>query len=229
MVGPIEKADELVSKRPVDIVFVALPRQRHEDIESTLSRLAMTSVDVRMVPDLLFAHLLRHDVTQLDELAIVTLTHSPQHGWHSLMKRLVDLVVSIPAAAVFALPMAVIAAAIRLTGNGPVFYRQERTSLGGQLFKIIKFRTMRQNAEDKTGPVWTAPDDRRVTRVGRFLRRTSLDELPQLLNVLLGQMSLVGPRPERPELVEQFRRRIPGYMLRHQVKAGLTGWCRCTA
>jgi len=122
--------------------------------------------------------------------------------------------------------MLLIALAIKLTGHGGVFYRQERMGLGGERFKMIKFRTMVTNAEDGLGAVWATPDDPRVTRVGRILRRTSLDELPQLFNVLSGRMSLVGPRPERPELIEKFRQQVPHYMLRSQVKAGMTGWAQ---
>jgi len=226
VVGPLDVIDELVLQRPVDIVFVALPGSRHEKIEQVLSRLARTNADVRMVPDLLSVHLLRYDVTQLDELPIVSMTHSPQHGWNSIMKRALDLVLSFTAIFVLAPLLAIIALAVRFTSKGPVFYLQKRTSLGGRRFQIIKFRTMIENAEADTGPVWALPDDKRVTRVGRLLRRTSLDELPQLFNVLLGHMSLVGPRPERPELVVGFRRLIPNYMLRSQVKAGLTGWAQ---
>ena len=226
VVGPLDAIDEIVLQRPVDIVFVALPGSRHEKIEQVLNRLSRTNADVRMVPDLLAVHLLRYDVTQLDELPIVSMTHSPQHGWNSVMKRALDLVLSFVAIVLLALPLALISLAVKFTSKGSVFYLQERTSLGGRRFQIIKFRTMIQNAEAHTGPVWALPDDQRITRVGRLLRRTSLDELPQLFNVLLGQMSLVGPRPERPELIEGFRRLIPNYMLRSQVKAGLTGWAQ---
>jgi len=226
VVGPLDAVDEIVLQRPVDIVFVALPGGRHEKIEQVLNRLARTNTDVRMVPDLLSVHLLRYDVTQLDELPIVSMTHSPQHGWNSVMKRAFDLTMALVAIFLLALPLAAIALAVKLTSKGSVFYLQERTSLGGRRFQIIKFRTMIENAETDTGPVWALPDDQRITRVGRLLRRTSLDELPQLFNVLLGHMSLVGPRPERPELVEGFRRLIPNYMLRSQVKAGLTGWAQ---
>ena len=115
---------------------------------------------------------------------------------------------------------------VRLSSPGPVFYGQERMGLDGQLFTMLKFRTMTANAEDDTGPVWATNDDPRRTRLGRFLRRFSLDELPQLWHVLVGEMSLVGPRPERPEFIHEFRKKFPGYMLRHKMKGGMTGWAQ---
>ena len=224
--GPVEDIDDILSGNPVDIVFVALSRKDQDKAESILSKLATTNVDVRMVPDLLSFHFLGHDVTRLDNMTIITLTHSPQHGWNSLVKRMFDIILSSFLILLFAIPMLIIALAIKLTSKGPIFYRQERSSLVGRPFNILKFRTMNTDAEDETGPTWTTPDDPRVTKFGKTLRRLSLDELPQLFNVLAGYMSMVGPRPERPELIERFRKQIPGYMLRHQVKAGLTGWAQ---
>ena len=137
-----------------------------------------------------------------------------------------DLGLSAAALVALALPFAAIAAAIRLTSPGPVFYRQERMGLDGRPFMVLKFRSMLDDAERDTGPVWTRENDPRRTPVGRFLRRFSLDELPQLWNVLKGEMSLVGPRPERPFFVQRFKASVPQYMLRHKVKAGLTGWAQ---
>jgi len=127
---------------------------------------------------------------------------------------------------VLAIPLALIAALVKLTSKGRVFYRQERMGLDGKSFAIVKFRSMFDDAERHTGPVWAVAGDPRVTPLGRFMRRSNIDELPQLWNVLMGEMSIVGPRPERPHFVEQFRHKIPQYMLRHKVKAGLTGWAQ---
>lgn len=222
--GPLDSVDEILGKDPVDIAFIAMPAGSKEDIETVLNNLARTNVDVRVVPDLLSFHFLKHSVAELDNLPIIYLTHTPQLGWNSLLKRLFDVVVAVTGLIVLAIPMLIIAIAIKLGDSGPVFYRQERTGLACEPFRIIKFRTMRTDAPKERNPTWTIPDDPRVTRVGRVLRKTSLDELPQLFNVLLGQMSIVGPRPERPELVEEFRKGVPRYMLRHQVKGGITGW-----
>lgn len=226
MAGPIDALDDIVSRRPTDIVFVALSGRQHDLIARALNRLTSVDTDVQVVPDLLSFHFLKYDVAQLDDIPIITMTHSPQHGWNSLLKRGSDIVTSVSAIAVMALPMLVIALAIKLASKGPVLYRQVRAGLGGQTFTIIKFRTMAQGAEDRTGPVWASPNDPRVTAIGKILRRISLDELPQLFNVFVGHMSLVGPRPERPEMIERLRHQIPRYMLRHRVKAGLTGWAQ---
>jgi len=122
--------------------------------------------------------------------------------------------------------MAAIALLIKVTSPGPVFFRQERMGFDGEIFGMLKFRSMIANAEQETGSVWARPDDPRRTSIGVLLRKTSLDELPQLFNVLKGEMSLVGPRPERPELIEKFKYNIPHYMLRHKIKAGMTGWAQ---
>ena len=224
--SPLDDIDEILSQKPVDIVFVALARDDQNKTEAILSKLTAANVDVCIVPDLLSFHFLGHDVTRLENMTIITLTHSPQHGWNSFVKRIFDIILATFLILLFALPMLIVALLIKLTSKGPVFYRQERSSLVGRPFNILKFRTMTIGAEDKTGPTWTTPDDPRVTRIGKHLRKLSLDELPQLFNVLIGSMSMVGPRPERPELIERFRKQIPGYMLRHQVKAGLTGWAQ---
>jgi exopolysaccharide biosynthesis polyprenyl glycosylphosphotransferase len=141
-------------------------------------------------------------------------------------KRLFDLAVAAPALVIAAPVMAMIALAIKLSSNGPVFYVQERMGLDGRTFRLAKFRTMVVDAERETGPVWARSDDPRRTSLGTFLRRLSLDELPQLWHVLTGEMSLVGPRPERPVFIEGFRKNVPKYMLRHRVKTGLTGWAQ---
>jgi exopolysaccharide biosynthesis polyprenyl glycosylphosphotransferase len=122
--------------------------------------------------------------------------------------------------------MLIIAALIKMTSKGPIFYGQKRMGLDGEIFEMLKFRSMVVDAEKDTGSMWAKPDDPRRTPIGRILRKTSLDEFPQLFNVLKGEMSLVGPRPERPELIEQFKHKVPKYMLRHKIKAGMTGWAQ---
>jgi exopolysaccharide biosynthesis polyprenyl glycosylphosphotransferase len=145
---------------------------------------------------------------------------------HAWVKRGLDVTLSAAALTVLALPLALVAAIVRWSSPGPVLFRQERMGLDGKAFTVYKFRSMRADAEAVTGPIWADDDDPRATPVGRWLRRFDIDELPQLWNVLRGDMSLVGPRPERPFFVEQFKPRLPQYMLRHKVKAGITGWAQ---
>ncbi len=147
-------------------------------------------------------------------------------GWGSLLKRILDVFTSAIALVALLPLLLAVSVGIKLSSPGPILYRQERMGLDGRTFWILKFRSMRIDAETKSGAVWAKANDDRRTAFGTFLRRTSLDELPQLWNVLAGEMSLVGPRPERPIFVNQFRHEIPHYMLRHKVKAGLTGWAQ---
>jgi exopolysaccharide biosynthesis polyprenyl glycosylphosphotransferase len=169
---------------------------------------------------------MRVRTVELDGVPIVSLRENPHFAWHSLAKRAVDL--GVAAAALMALlpVMLLIGLLVKCTSRGPVFYRQPRMGLNGRTFEMLKFRSMRTDAEQHTGPVWAVRGDDRCTPLGRLLRRWSLDELPQLFNVLKGEMSLVGPRPERGVFVERFRRQIPNYTQRHQVKAGITGWAQ---
>src|SRR5262249_19818862 len=159
-------------------------------------------------------------------LPVVHLTQVPLTGWMSLVKRTLDLLLSGVALVALSPVYAVIALAIRLSDGGPVLYPQRRMGLDGRPFDLLKFRSMVVGAERGSGPTWASPDDERRTPVGGFLRRWSLDELPQLWNVLRGEMSLVGPRPERPEFVREFKEKFPQYMLRHRVRAGITGWAQ---
>jgi len=178
------------------------------------------------VPDIYGFHLLNHSVTEVAGLPVISLTETPMSGVNRVVKAIEDYTLAAVLVTLFAVPMIVIAIGIKLSSKGPVMYRQPRVTWNGQVFDMWKFRTMPVATEDATGPVWARRGEQRATPLGRLLRRTSLDELPQLLNVLRGEMSLVGPRPERPEFVERFRSQIPGYMQKHLVKAGITGWAQ---
>lgn len=216
-------------------VVIALPGRMLAETAPLIARLERYSVDVRVVPDMNPKFMpINMAVSDLEGMPILSVRESPLAGWGRITKRSLDLCGALTALAIFAVPMLLIALIVRLSGPGPVIFRQERMSLNGQRFKIYKFRTMKHvDAElqalrdaNKGTDAWTQPDDDRITPFGRFLRRTSLDELPQLFNVILGEMSLVGPRPERPELIERFRDDWRGYMLRQNVKAGMTGWAQ---
>jgi len=226
VVGPYAAVKEVLRRRPVDEVLLALPREDASQLEKILADLDDELATVRLIPDLLHVMTLRSSVEELDGLPLINLRESPMVGWAAVQKRVFDVVVASAALLALAPVLALAALAVWASSGRPVLYGQERMGLDGRVFRMLKFRTMRADAERETGPVWTSRDDPRRTRVGAWLRRTSVDELPQLWNVLRGDMSLVGPRPERPVFIERFRREIPGYMLRHKVRAGLTGWAQ---
>jgi Undecaprenyl-phosphate glucose phosphotransferase len=224
--GPLSELRNIVEADPVDAVFIALPTEQANRANELLSALQTSMADVRLVPELNPSYAMRPNISSLDGVPILSLRQTPLVGWNAVFKRTFDLGIGIICLLVSAVPMLLIAIAVRLTSRGPVFYRQRRMGLDGGEFRMFKFRTMKVDAEAETGAVWAKRDDSRRTAIGAFLRRTSLDELPNLFNVLAGQMSLVGPRPERPEFVEQFKNEIPRYMLRHKMKAGMTGYAQ---
>jgi exopolysaccharide biosynthesis polyprenyl glycosylphosphotransferase len=226
VLGPYAAVKEILRRRPLDEVVIALPREDGPQLEKILADLDDELVTIRLIPDLLHVMTLRSSVEELEGLPLINLRESPMVGWAAVQKRGFDMVVASLLLLGLAPLLALAALAVWATSGLPLFYRQERMGLDGGVFRMVKFRTMRPDAEKETGPVWTTEDDPRRTRIGAFLRSTSIDELPQLWNVLRGDMSLVGPRPERPVFIERFRREIPGYMLRHKVRAGLTGWAQ---
>ncbi len=224
--GRIEQIASVVAEHDVDHVFVALPLSRYGELPEVYQALSDVLVEVQLVPDLPDLAGMNPRLLEIDGVPFVGLRQNPHSGWARLAKRAVDLVLGTAALALLAPLMILLAAAVKLTNSGPVLFTQTRTGLEGRQFRMFKFRSMRCDAERETGPVWARPDDDRCTPLGRLMRRWSLDELPQLLNVLAGDMSLVGPRPERAVFVEKFRRQVPGYTQRHQVKAGMTGWAQ---
>lgn len=224
--GSIHDAEEIVLRNQVEHVFVAMPHASSEAMMALLDRLVRNCLSIHVVPDLLQFMVLRSRVEDLDGLPTINLSETPLEGWSRFVKRGFDLVVAAAAMLLLSPVMLIVALAIWIEDGGPVFYRQVRMGLDGKPFDIVKFRSMRVGAESATGAVWAAKEDPRRTRVGRFIRAWSLDELPQLWNVLVGDMSVIGPRPERPEFVEQFRAEFPHYMLRHKVRAGITGWAQ---
>ncbi|HEX6087375.1 MAG TPA: undecaprenyl-phosphate glucose phosphotransferase [Thermoanaerobaculia bacterium] len=224
--GTIADAEEVVKKHKVDHVFVALPHASSSAMMALLDRLTRNLTAIHVVPDLLQFMVLRSRVEDLDGLPTINLSETPLEGWSRFVKRGFDLVVAGTALLLLSPVMLLVALAIWIEDGLPVFYTQVRMGLDGKPFEMVKFRSMRVGAENETGAVWAAKDDPRRTKTGRFIRAWSLDELPQLWNVLVGDMSVIGPRPERPEFVEQFRAEFPHYMLRHKVRAGMTGWAQ---
>jgi len=209
----------------IDVVYVALPLRAEVRTAAMLAELADTTVTVYMVADFLYYNLLRAHWSQLGDIPVVSVHNSPFEGVVAWVKRLEDLVIGSMIVLLTLIPMACVAIAIKVSSPGPVFFRQWRYGLCGKKIRILKFRTMTV-CEDGPSIQQVSRDDARVTRIGRFLRRTSLDEFPQFLQVLTGELSLVGPRPHAVAHNEQYRSLIHGYMLRHMVKPGITGWAQ---
>lgn len=226
LLGTLDQVSEITTRESIDHLYVALPPEQHLKMIDLLEATSREMVDVKVVPDLLQVIALRARLEDLDGVPVINVNDVPLQGFNALVKRAIDVAISSLALTVLAVPLALVALIVKVSSRGPVFYRQERMGLDGKSFSIIKFRSMFDDAEKRTGPVWAVEDDPRVTPLGRFLRKSNIDELPQLWNVLRGDMSIVGPRPERPHFVAQFKHKIPQYMLRHKVKAGLTGWAQ---
>ncbi len=226
VLGTLKDLDRVIADQGIDQIYIALPLEAHKKMMRILQSVGQECVEVRLVPDILQYATLKATLEDLDGTPVINLSQVPLQGWSSLVKRCMDIGVAAVAMTIL-LPFFPFAAlAIWLEDKGPIFYRQERMGLDGRSFMMLKFRSMRVNAESSTGPVWAIRGDSRRTRFGTFLRHWSLDELPQLWNVLKGEMSIIGPRPERPAFVHEFKHRIPQYMLRHRVKAGITGWAQ---
>ncbi len=226
VIGVYEDLDRIVGENRVDIFFVALPIYEYHYFESLVKKVQGHLSEIKVVPGSYEFLGLRGGMDALGDLPIVSLRSSPLYGWDRVFKRAFDLLLGVLILVVLSPAMSVISLLVKLTSQGPIFYKQQRVGYDGRLFQMFKFRTMKKDAEKETGPVWAKENDSRRTKVGAFLRKTSLDELPQLFNVLKGEMSLVGPRPERPNFVAEFRNNVPSYMLRHKIKAGMTGWAQ---
>ena len=208
-------------------VVLALQGLPREDMLKIIYECEKEMVTFRWIADVFGLLTSKMNVSHLGPVSLLSFTDSPLSDWENrALKRSLDILISYVALILFMPLMCVIAVLIKRDSKGPVFYRQERVGEDGKKFDLIKFRTMRVGAEEKTGPVWASQDDPRRTKLGEFLRKNNLDELPQLWNVLVGDMSWVGPRPERPFFVSQFREDIPRYMARHSIRSGITGWAQ---
>ena len=225
VIGSVSELPALVEQTGAELVYLALARTEYEAELEALERLSDSTAAVRLVPDLARAFTLNASVEDFDGTPVVLVTETPEQGWNMVVKRGFDLFFSALGLLLLSPALLAIAIWVKLDSPGPVFYSQERVGVNGRRFRMLKFRTMRTDAE-AAGPQWSRPEDPRRTRAGAILRRLSIDELPQLWNVLVGHMSLVGPRPEQPVFVDRFRASIPRYMLRHHVKSGITGWAQ---
>ena len=226
LLGALNETSNILISEQVDLLYITLPLEKHVQMLSLIEDASRECVEVKVVPDLFQFIALRAGLEDFDGMPIISVNDVPLHGINTAFKRVIDIGLSVTALLTFSVPMAVIALLVRYASPGPIIYRQERMGLDGRSFTVYKFRSMQHEAEVETGPVWSRDNDPRRTPIGAWLRRFYLDELPQLWNVLRGDMSLVGPRPERPYFVKQFKHRYPQYMLRHKVKAGITGWAQ---
>jgi len=224
--GALDQLAEIVRREKIDVVVAALAEHEMPKLVFLLKECEGLNVEFLLVPNLVEMMTSRLHLQEIDGLPLLRLKEVPLAGWNGLLKRAFDFSMALAGLIILSPLLLLAAIAIRLDSKGKIFYKQKRVGLDGHEFEVIKFRSMHEDAEEKSGPVWAQPNDPRVTRVGRVLRRLSIDELPQLINVLKGEMSLVGPRPERPVFIEKFRNEIPSYLDRHRVKSGMTGWAQ---
>jgi exopolysaccharide biosynthesis polyprenyl glycosylphosphotransferase len=224
--GLPQKLEEILARTRADAVIMAPSRSMpRPEVAALAVRTVRAGADCMMLADVLGMMANRLKLEELFGMPVLSIAPPPLAFWrHRLAKRLMDTVLSAAGIILLSPVLIVLAVLVKMSSPGPVFYRQERVGRGGKTFPVMKFRSMRMDAEKHTGPVWAVKDDPRRTKIGTFLRRTSLDELPQIFNILMGQMSVVGPRPERPHFTEKFGREVPRYLERHAVKPGLTGW-----
>ena len=226
VLGTTGDLERIITDERVDQVMIALPLEAHYRTVKLVRRAGQLLVDIKVVPDVLQYYVMRAGIEDLDGLPLINLTRIPLQGWNQIVKRAFDIFGSTMLLLVTSWLFPIIAWLIKREDGGPVFFSQVRTGLDGRSFRLFKFRSMRVDAEGEGEAHWTRSRDSRVTPIGDFLRRTNLDELPQLYNVLIGDMSLVGPRPEQPKFVDRFRNRYPTYNSRHRVRSGLTGWAQ---
>ncbi|MEW6536084.1 MAG: undecaprenyl-phosphate glucose phosphotransferase [Candidatus Auribacterota bacterium] len=226
ILGTTEDIASVIKNKGIDEVVVGLPSEEREKIIDIILLCEKAIVKFRILPDIVEILISKMTIEEIEGIPFVGIKETPLLSWWYFVKRWFDIIASGAGLIMISPLFLVIALIIKKTSPGPIFYKQERMGLDGKVFTMYKFRTMAVNAEAQTGPVWAKPDDDRRTGIGAFLRKANLDELPQLFNVLHGDMSLVGPRPERPYFVDKFKDNIPHYMSRHRVKSGMTGWAQ---
>ena len=226
VLGTLNELESILEEGGISDVYVALDLNNYSKILETLQVVNKYMVNVRLIPDLFQLLTLKAKIEDLDGFPVISVDEPPMRGMMLVVKRVVDVISSVLLLILLSPLILLVSLLIVITSKGPVLYHQERMGMDGRKFIIHKFRTMVCDAEKETGPVMCSPHDPRITKVGKFLRKFSIDEFPQLINVIKGEMSLIGPRPERPAFVREFREKIPKYMLRHKVKSGITGWAQ---
>jgi Undecaprenyl-phosphate glucose phosphotransferase len=226
LLGAFDDLGAIIDRYDITEVIIARPDADQHELLELIDGCLDRQITIQIFPSAFQIMASEVHLADLNGLPLLTVRDTALRGWRLSLKRAVDVLVASVMLVLVSPLMLLLAVLIRLDSPGAVFYVQERMGLDARPFPMLKFRTMHANAEAETGPVWATADDPRKTRLGAFLRRTSLDELPQFINVLLGDMSIVGPRPERPVFVREFQQEIPRYIHRHREKAGITGWAQ---
>ncbi|MBP8774990.1 MAG: undecaprenyl-phosphate glucose phosphotransferase, partial [Roseburia sp.] len=227
VIGSIENLTFILPENKLDEIAITLGLEEYYKLEKIVSQCEKSGVHTKFIPD--YGNIIptRPYTEDLLGLPVINIRYVPlSNTFNAMVKRLMDIVGSIICIVIFSPVMLLSAILVKITSSGPLIFKQERVGLHNEKFMMYKFRTMYVQTEEEEKKGWTQKNDPRVTKVGGFLRKTSLDEFPQLFNVLKGDMSLVGPRPERPQYVEKFREEIPRYMIKHQVRPGMTGWAQ---
>ena len=227
VIGNIDNLSSFLENSKFDEITITLPLNDYDRLEELVAQCEKSGIHTKFIPDyssLFPSHPFTEDV---QGIPVINIRYVPlSNSMNRLAKRCVDIFGSLMGIILLSPLMFIIAFLIKVTDNGPILYKQERVGLNGRIFNMYKFRSMRVQTESEEKKGWTTKDDPRVTNIGKIIRKTSIDELPQLFNILIGQMSIVGPRPERPQFVEKFKEQIPRYMVKHQVRPGLTGWAQ---
>ncbi|SFC78158.1 undecaprenyl-phosphate glucose phosphotransferase [Butyrivibrio sp. YAB3001] len=227
VIGKINELGEYLNNRDYDEITITLPLNDYDRLEELVAQCEKSGVHTKFIPDYSSLFPSNPYTEDVQGIPVINIRYVPlTNSLNRLSKRIVDIVGSFLAIILFSPIMLAAAIAVKTSSKGPIIYKQERIGLNGAPFMMFKFRTMKVQTEAEEKKGWTTKNDPRVTNVGAFLRKFSIDELPQLFNILVGQMSLVGPRPERPQFVEKFKEQIPRYMVKHQVRPGLTGWAQ---
>lgn len=227
VIGTLNELDRILEQNNFDEIAIAINISDYRILGDIVKSCERTGAHTKFIPDYRGVIPTLPYIEDLSGLSVINIRNVPlTNNMNRFIKRTVDIVGSIVALIIFAIPMIVIAIIIKATSPGPVIFKQTRVGFQNKEFNMLKFRSMTEQPVEKERQAWTTKNDVRVTKIGRFIRRTSLDELPQFFNVLLGNMSLVGPRPERPYFVEKFKDEIPRYMIKHQVRPGITGWAQ---
>jgi len=224
--GGIHRVSPEMEKKQFSALIVAFDQMEHHHTLDVIKQVEGKNIEIFFVPDILGLLTSNFDTIESEGLLLLQLKTVKLSGWQGFLKRIFDITISLLSLICLSPLLFLLALLVKLTSEGPILYLQSRIGMDGQDFNMIKFRSMVVDAEAESGPVWAKKGDSRVTSIGSVLRRTSLDELPQLINVLKGEMSLVGPRPERPHFVKDFQTYIPQYAERHRVRSGVTGWAQ---